>query len=88
MISECLNPACRRELRYLRNGKVIRIVHPVEDQVSVEHFWLCGDCYLIYDFKISANGTVSLCRRDGPGLPEPTPPPVSPVNTGILTIAA
>jgi hypothetical protein len=88
MISECLNPACRRQLHYLRNGKVIRIVHPVEDQVSVEHFWLCGDCNQIYDFKVSPNGAVSLCRRAEPVMPEPTPPPVAPVKAGILTMVA
>jgi hypothetical protein len=66
MISECLNPACRRELHYLRNGRVIRVVHSSQEPVAVEHFWLCGDCYLIYDFHISAAGAVSLTRRSEP----------------------
>jgi hypothetical protein len=88
MISQCLNPACRRELHYLRHGKVVRIVHRVEEQISVEHFWLCGGCYLIYDFKISPDGTVSLCRRAEPVMPEPTPPSVSPARPAILTMVA
>jgi hypothetical protein len=71
MISECLNPACRRELRYLRDGRVVRVVHGLPAQVSVEHFWLCGDCYLNYNFKLSVDGEVTLSRRvETPAPPE------------------
>jgi hypothetical protein len=66
MISECLNPACRRKLLYLRNGRVIRMVRGDQERVVVEHFWLCGDCYRIYDFLIGPDGVVSLARRPEP----------------------
>jgi hypothetical protein len=29
----------------------------------VEHFWLCGECHLDYDFLFAKDGHVSLARR-------------------------
>jgi hypothetical protein len=63
MIAECFNPDCHKELRYLRDGRVVRIVRTDDDRISVEHFWLCGDCYRLYDFRFAVDGTVSLFRR-------------------------
>ena len=31
-------------------------------QVQVEHFWLCGECHLDYDFLFAKDGRVSLTR--------------------------
>jgi hypothetical protein len=62
MLSECLNPECRKELHYLRDGKVVRVVRQEEERIRVEHFWLCGDCHLYYDFHFS-DGEVSVSRR-------------------------
>ena len=64
MISQCMNPDCRKELHYLRNGRVIRTTHRHGAQVQVEHFWLCGECHVDYDFLFANDGRVSL-----------TPPP-------------
>jgi hypothetical protein len=51
MISECFNPSCRRELTYLRDGRVVRIIRDdPSGRLRVEHFWLCGSCNLQYDF--------------------------------------
>jgi hypothetical protein len=63
MISQCMNPECRKELRYLRSGRVIRTTHRNGAQVQVEHFWLCGECHLDYDFLFAKDGRVSLTRR-------------------------
>jgi hypothetical protein len=63
MISQCMNPECRKELRYLRSGRVIRTTHRSEGLVHVEHFWLCGECHLDYDFIFAKDGDVSLTRR-------------------------
>lgn len=63
MISQCLNPACRKELRYLRNGRVIRTTHRIGTDVQVEHFWLCGECHQSYDFLFATDGHVSLTPR-------------------------
>jgi hypothetical protein len=63
MISQCLNPECRKELHYLRNGRVIRTTLRIGAEVRVEHFWLCGDCHLDYDFLFAKDGRVSLAPR-------------------------
>jgi len=45
MVSQCANPDCRRELRYLRDGKVYRFVLSTKTgSKRLEHFWLCGEC--------------------------------------------
>ena len=44
MLTECFNPGCRKELLYLRNGRIVRIVRNHQDRVVVEHFWLCDQC--------------------------------------------
>jgi hypothetical protein len=63
MISQCMNPECRKELRYLRSGRVIRTTLRNGAEIQVEHFWLCGDCHLGYDFLFAQDGRVSLTRR-------------------------
>jgi hypothetical protein len=63
MISQCMNPDCRKELHYLRNGRVIRTTHRHGAHVTVEHFWLCGECHASYDFLFAKDGHVSLMRR-------------------------
>ena len=63
MISKCMNPACGKELHYLRNGRVIRTTHRNGGQIQVEHFWLCGLCHQDYDFLFAKDGRVSLARR-------------------------
>lgn len=59
MISQCMNPACHKELHYLRNGRVVRIIHGA-GPAQIEHFWLCGECSRNYDFCFSVNGAVTL----------------------------
>lgn len=63
MLTECFNPECRKKLEYLRNGRVIRTVRNASSQLSVEHFWLCGSCYSIFDFGFGPDGTVALRPR-------------------------
>jgi hypothetical protein len=60
MIDSCFNPACRRELHYLRDGRVVRVIRGKEEDLSVEHYWLCGPCYETNDFVFSPDGAVSL----------------------------
>jgi hypothetical protein len=64
MLSECFNPACHKKLDYLRYGRVVRTVHKSSMGKSVEHYWLCGVCYGLFDFEFKADGSVALCRRD------------------------
>jgi hypothetical protein len=45
MISQCANPDCRRELHYLRDGKIYQVVLSAKvGSKRLEHFWLCGEC--------------------------------------------
>ena len=59
----CLNPACSRELRYLRDGRVVRVIRGKDEEASMEHYWLCGSCYQFYDFVFPPYGTVTLGPR-------------------------
>ena len=63
MIDRCFNPTCKKRLRYLRDGRVIRIIRTQNGQLGVEHFWLCGPCYTLYDFAFSEDGTAFLKPR-------------------------
>lgn len=63
MLSECFNPSCRRKLDYLRDGRVVRVTRENGDWTAVEHFWLCGSCYLIYDFEFHPDGSISLAPK-------------------------
>jgi hypothetical protein len=65
MIDRCFNPGCRRELHYLRDGRIVRVIRGKGDDVSLEHYWLCGACYLTHDFDFPDDGSVAL--RDRPG---------------------
>jgi hypothetical protein len=63
MISRCFNPACKKRLRYLRDARVVRVIRNQNGQFRVEHFWLCGPCYSLYDFAFSEAGTTFLKER-------------------------
>ena len=65
MIDRCFNPDCRRKLEYLRDGRVVRILREKDDNVSVEHYWLCGACYRDHDFEFPEDGSVQLKARSG-----------------------
>jgi hypothetical protein len=63
MIQKCFNPACAKELRYLRDGRVVRVIRKEDDQTFVRHYWLCGTCYDTYDFVFPPGGEVELQVR-------------------------
>ena len=45
MIGQCANPNCKRELRYLRDGKIYAFqLSTGTKHTRLEHFWLCGEC--------------------------------------------
>ena len=44
MVSQCANPDCARELRYLRDGRVYLFVLSTKTGKRLEYFWLCGEC--------------------------------------------
>lgn len=63
MIDKCFNPACERKLRYLRDGRVIRVIRREDDQTFVQHYWLCGDCFDAFDFVFPPGGEVGIEPR-------------------------
>jgi hypothetical protein len=45
MISQGANPDCRRELRYLRDGRIYAFAMSAGSGSKwLEHFWHCGGC--------------------------------------------
>lgn len=62
MLSQCSNPGCGKSLLYLRNGRVIRTVKYNDNVPEVQHYWLCGECYLHCDF-VSLGGVVSCIEE-------------------------
>jgi hypothetical protein len=66
MIDTCFNPDCRQALRHLRDGRVVRVIHGIGVDATVEHFWLCGTCYEKHDFAFPADGTVKLVDKRQP----------------------
>ena len=63
MVDSCFNSACKKELRYLREGRVVRVVGKNPDRLEIQHYWLCGECYKSYDFVFGSDGTVTLGAR-------------------------
>jgi hypothetical protein len=63
MVDVCYNPECKKELRYLREGRVVRVVYGDGDEARLEHFWLCGHCNRIYEFVFPSDGLVGLKVR-------------------------
>jgi len=66
MISQCMNSECGKPLRYLNNGRVIRTIKRTDGALAIQHFWLCGECYVLYDFSVSNGGDVAYSRREKP----------------------
>ena len=63
MIDKCFNPACGEKLLHLRNGRVVRVVRTDGDQFTVEHYWLCGNCYVSNDFAFGPHASISLVAK-------------------------
>ena len=63
MINKCFNPKCEKPLRYLRDGRVVRVIRREGDRSLVQHYWLCGSCYDTYDFVFRSAGEVVIEPR-------------------------
>ena len=64
MIDRCFNPNCRRQLHYLRDGRVVRLITGTGSSQVIEHFWLCGPCFEEYDFALR-DGMIFLEAKPG-----------------------
>jgi hypothetical protein len=63
MIDRCFNPACGIAMRYLRDGRVVRVTRDKGGESSIEHHWLCGLCYRTHDFEFLPDGAVNLKEK-------------------------
>lgn len=63
MVDRCFNPDCNKELHYLREGRVVRVMQGEGEELLIEHFWLCGACHQFCDFRFLPDGSVSLVSR-------------------------
>ena len=64
MASQCANPDCRRELRYLRDGKIYAFAMSTGNgSKSLEHFWLCGECSKSMTLTCLNQSEVKTARR-------------------------
>jgi hypothetical protein len=63
MIDRCFNPACNKELHYLRDGRAVRAIHGKGENTSLEHYWLCGSCCQSHEFLFPSHGKVKLGIR-------------------------
>jgi hypothetical protein len=63
MIDRCFNPSCDKQMRYLRDGRVVRVIRREDNATRVQHYWLCGECYDEYDFVFPPGGDVVIEPR-------------------------
>ena len=66
MVSQCANPDCRRELHYLREGKIYQFVVRLKTGgKQLEHFWLCGECSKTMILICANQSEVQIVGKDG-----------------------
>jgi hypothetical protein len=66
MVNHCANPACKKQLHYLRDGKVFLFSAKKSSENSsklpnrLEHYWLCGKCAKQWTLSMDGNAEVKL----------------------------
>jgi hypothetical protein len=60
MIGNCFNPACQKELRYLRQGTVYQWEKGTGPEFDSEFFWLCPRCSSTFAVSSDREGKPSL----------------------------
>lgn len=85
MVNHCANPACNKQLHYLRDGKVFLFSAKKSLEKSsnfpyrLEHYWLCGACAKQWTLSMDGNNEVKLVetRKKRPdagfGVPSASP---------------
>jgi hypothetical protein len=63
MIGHCFNPACHRELHYLRQGSVYHWEYRVNHQPHSEFFWLCPSCSSRFKMTLDSHGSPMLAAK-------------------------
>jgi hypothetical protein len=76
MVSKCANPSCASTFDY-REGRLFRFPkRPLEggpvNTHSVQHFWLCGECFRDYLLEYHEGVGVAMARHfERTSTPEP-----------------
>lgn len=67
MVSNCINPECRKPFLYLRDGRLY-VNRPrngiVADESQIEYFWLCDSCTKTMSLVVRNDGSLCLVPRD------------------------
>jgi hypothetical protein len=69
MFAKCYNPECESPFDY-REGRLVRIAkdapggQPDENQLHIEHYWLCGKCAELFVFDYDAEMNVRIKPRN------------------------
>ena len=67
MIGHCFNPACRKELLYLRQGSVYQWETGIERMFRSEFFWLCPNCTSRFEVGFGNDGLPLLAPSGSKG---------------------
>lgn len=66
MVNNCANPACKKPLHYLREGKVFLFSQKETTKNGekipqrLEHFWLCGECAKLWTLVMGNDKSVEV----------------------------
>lgn len=66
MVNNCANPACKKPLHYLREGKVFLFSQKETTSNGgkvpqrLEHFWLCGECAKFWTLVMDNDRSVQV----------------------------
>jgi hypothetical protein len=60
MIGNCFDPACKKELRYLRQGAVYQWETGIGPEFRSEFFWLCPNCSSTFEVGSNREGVPLL----------------------------
>jgi hypothetical protein len=71
MVSYCVNPACRTELRFLNTGDLYALERRSAD---TEFFWLCSACVPAVALSLDSKGCVSVRPQSDAVRPQPPHP--------------
>jgi len=69
MFIKCCNPECERpfahrEGRLVRFSKDISSGQPIENQRSIQHYWLCGKCAELFVFDYDSEMNIRIKPRN------------------------
>ena len=62
MVAKCANPGCKRQFRYLREGRLFAFRDPRLDQ-QVQYWWLCPDCTSMLSLHLDPKTGIQVARR-------------------------